>query len=348
MSIYYFLYLYALIGLFVSKIKEIPNISWLLVGVFLSFLLASMRYGSDFDYFSYLDIFKSIPPLTNGFSAVGRAAQSIYAENAFIYFVSFLKIFISDAYVFSVFCFLALISYFYAFNYHCKYSLIAWFVYFSDGFFLREFTQIRFGLAIAFALLAFIFLQKKSKLFFVYSVMASLLHYVAIVIFMAWPWVKYINTVKRIKILVVSSFALWALGVSKMFINLVITSGVAPERLMGYAGEDSSDAAAVNWIFIFSQFVLVLLSCRKIDDEDKASVVYVSIFALSFCLLCLISDFDLLRRVTFVFSVSSYMLASIAMEKKNYLYLWAVMLWSCGLFYSRLNILFDYSLFFYN
>ena len=70
---------------------------------------------------------------------------------------------------------------------------------------------------------------------------------------------------------------------------------------------------------------------------------YVKVFALSFAILCIFSSFDLLRRISFVFATSLYVLFALNVSARRVVPIALILVLSITLLVMRLNILQPYA-----
>ncbi|MFA0001679.1 EpsG family protein, partial [Vibrio lentus] len=129
---------------------------------FLFFLLlfVGLRGDVDADYKNYLNMFNSVPNFQNGidFDEYGN----IHGEFLYLFFNSIFKFF--NLTFSSFLLFVALLSFFlkyYVISQHVRNSNLSISLYLSFSYFLVEFVQIRWGLAISVGLLAIHFLNER-------------------------------------------------------------------------------------------------------------------------------------------------------------------------------------------
>jgi hypothetical protein len=304
-------------------------------------LMAGIRFETDNDWATYLGIFQDIPPLTDGIGAWLKATDDLYLEPVFALLVSIIKIAFPDVAVFLVMSVASLLIYYQAFRKVAKYPALAFLIYMGDGFYLREFTQIRFGLSVAlgFAGICALYLGK-SRRFWWLSLWATAFHYTGVVLFATKLWLRFVSTRRRILLISTAMFVLALAGVFGGFVEALDALGLAPARLTAYL--DTEDAAGVAQLILIGQFVILVMCAWRVDQRDPG-YFWVSIYALSFAILCLFSGFDLMRRMSFFFTTALYVLASIAMQRRKYMLLMLLVAYSAALFAARLTILQDYA-----
>lgn len=319
--------------------RKFSNFLFLLLVLF-CIIISGTRFESDFDFDNYVAIFNSIPPLGNGWAEFHLATANLYLEPTFALFVSFLKMIIPDLGIFIIISAISLLIYYFVFKKNAAYPLLAFLIYLGDGFYLREFTQVRFGLAVAFGLLSMISL-KENRIFrqWVYISLACFFHFTAIMLISTNIWVKYVC--KRRTIIAISTilFVFSLIGLFDGLINYIASIGLAPQRILDHIGTE--DAQSISKIALIASYGILLWMLKIIPDDDS-EFFWVQIYALSFTFLCLFSGFDLMRRVAFYFSIAVYLVSSVALKGRKYGFVILTLAYAVFLFYSRLNILYPY------
>lgn len=298
------------------------------------------RQDADFDYSSYLEIFNSIPPLSQGWSNVQQASSDLYLESSFTIIVSILKIFFSDTFIFVIIASLSLLLYNRSFAQATAYPALAFLVYVSDGFYLREFTQIRFGAAVSIGLASLIALKyKKNIKHFLLILCACFFHYTSFILFISAIWINIIKTRKNIIFTSTFAIILALLGVFDNFVYLLSDLNIIPSRLSAYLGTEHGGIVSAEKLLI--PYVILLWSTSFIDEND-VNFFWVKIYFLSLILLIIFSGFDLMRRLSFFFSISICIITSVALEKRKGWFLLFMTIYSSFLINSRFDILYDY------
>jgi hypothetical protein len=190
---------------FIGKLNKGLNVFYLLL-VFFLILFAGTRYETGFDYNQYRDLFEvlNLTNFTSNTVEFGYAAFNYFCRIIGLNFNGFLLVFAAIT--------LMLKAEFYRKN--ALYISLALINYYSIGFLINDMGQIRHGLSIAIALYAmFDLLHENNRGFFVKSVMATLFHTSAIVLFPAYFLVKY--TLKPIHM-----FGIIALLMPFLFIDI--------------------------------------------------------------------------------------------------------------------------------
>ncbi len=324
-----------------SLVIRRSDMQWLVFGAVLwCIVFAGIRRDADNDWNTYLDIFRDLPPLTAGPRAFFQAISDLYLEPVFAFFVSTLKVLVGDKQVFLVISFTSLLIYFFAIRRVAKYPAMAFLVYAGDGFYLREFTQIRFGLAVALVFAGIVALYQGRKWRFRALVLAATcMHYTGIFVFACGTWIRLVCTRRRVLAISTLMFALAMAGVFDGLVERLADIGLAPARLVIYLG--SNEASHVSPAIVALQYMLLVVLSYSMED-DRKEYFFVSVYALSFTLLCVFSGFDLMRRVSFYFSTSLYVLASFSLERRRYLAIGLLVAYSAALFAARLQILGPY------
>jgi len=303
-------------------------------------VFAGIRRDTDNDWNTYLDIFRELPPLTSGSRPFFQAISDLYLEPVFAFLVSGLKVLMGDKQVFLAISFASLLIYFFSIRRVAKYPAMAFLLYVGDGFYLREFTQIRFGLAVALVFAGLVALYEGRKWHSRALVLvATCMHYTGIFVFACEAWTRLVCTRRRVLVISTLMFALAVAGIFDGLVERLADAGLAPLRLVIYLG--TNEASHVSPAIVALQYMLLVVLAYSIED-DRPEYFFVSVYALSFALLCVFSGFDLMRRVSFYFSTSLYVLASMSLERRRYLAIALLVAYSAALFVARLQILSPY------
>ena len=324
-----------------SLVIRRADMQWLVFGTVLwCIVFAGVRRDADNDWNTYLDIFRDLPPLTAGPRAFFQAISDLYLEPVFAFLVSTLKILVGDKQVFLVISLTSLLIYFFSIRRVARYPAMAFLMYVGDGFYLREFTQIRFGLAVALVFAGIVALYQGRKWTFRALVLvATCMHYTGIFVFACGTWVRLVCTRRRVLVISTLMFALAMAGVFDGLVERLADVGLAPMRLVIYLG--SNEASHVSPAIVVLQYLILVVLSYSMED-DRKEYFFVSVYALSFALLCVFSGFDLMRRVSFYFGTAIYVLASFALERRQYLAIGLLVAYSAALFAARLQILGPY------
>ena len=304
-------------------------------------LMAGLRADTDNDWATYLDIFESIPSAVAGPNAFFNSIADLYLEPAFALFVALIKVPFSDRVVFGVIASLSLWIYYSGFKRVTRFPAIAFLVYVGDGFYLREFTQLRFGLAVAIGFASLVVLmygqQWKHRGL---ALLAASVHYTGFVLLISQGWVRFVSTRRRVFWVATILLAMSLLGAFDGLVNTLAANGLAPLRLLSYL-DNEQDSAAVSQAILLGHYVLLLVSLRMAKDRDT-DFFWVSLYALSFALVCIFSGFDLMRRVSFFFSPALYVLASVGLSQRRYLSVCLFVVYAATLLAARFTILQPY------
>ncbi|NKI94786.1 EpsG family protein [Rhizobacter sp. SG703] len=304
-------------------------------------LFAGARSETDNDWLTYLDYFDQVPPLTAGLDALGNAITEIYMEPVFVVLVSIVKAVAPDVAVFLACSAIAIAVYFACLIRVTRYPAIALLMYIGDGFYLREFTQLRFGLAVAFGLasLTALYFGKTWK-HVALALAATCMHYTGIIVLASKAWLRFVKTRKQIVVISTILFALVLIGGFDGLVGGLADLGLAPLRLLPYIGRET-DSEVSPTVVIALQYFLLMLSVM-IPKETDAEFFWVRIYALGFALVCVFSGFDLLRRVSFFFGPALYVLASSALARRRYLTVAVFVAYAAVLLSARFAILRPY------
>ncbi len=311
-----------------------------LVSVIGCILLAGFRFDSDFDFNSYVQIFDAIPPLSQGLDAFAQSTTNLYLEPTFSLMVATVKIFLPDLWIFTLISTASLLLYYRTFNRVATFPAFAFLIYIGDGFYLREFTQVRFGLAVSIGFSSMVALYEgRAWIQRVLVVLACLFHFTAIMLIFTQIWTKYIRS--RQAVIFTSTFLL-LIALSGLFDNIVQSIAgfnLAPQRILDHLGTENAEK--ISTINLITSYIILVWMTHIIHTDDK-DFFWVSIYALSFAFLCIFSGFDLMRRVSFYFSVAMYVVASQAMLRRRFDFAIMITVFALMLFHARLNILNEY------
>jgi len=341
MAVYYVPVIVFFILTLVSAVVRRPLMRIIVFGVVLACIVfAGFRFETDFDFNSYVRIFEEIPPLTHGWSVYSEAVRDLYLEPSFAFMVTLFKVVLPDLWIFPLMASTSLLLYYRSICRVATYPALSFLIYIGDGFYLREFTQIRFGLAVSLGLAGMVALFEgrvwAQRRFFV---IACLFHFTAVMLFVTQLWVRVVRSRTTIVVIATMLFALTLLGVFDNLINGLVGINLAPQRIHDHLGTE--DAERVSRLTLVVSYLLLLWMTHIVRSEEK-DFYWVSIYALAFTFLCLFSGFDLMRRVSFFFSVALYVMASQAMIRRRFDFVAVSILFSLALFSARLNILNDY------
>jgi len=341
MVIYFspYFYFFLVSGIEALTRRPLRSACWLGAGALIVF--TGLRSDVDNDFSSYVYYFDQLPPLSDGFGNFFEAATDIYLEPFFSFLISTLKSVVADKWLFICIAAISISIYAFVFTTETRTPASAFLIYVADGFYLREFTQVRFGLAVALCALGFYYYRTgHTRRFTTCVVLGGLLHYATFFALILPPWLRVASKTSRL--LWVSTGLLFAstTGAFDQVTQWFANSSFAPVRIAFYAG--TSDAESVSAIFILIQY-LILLALLTVQTKDERYNFYVKVFALSFAILCIFSSFDLLRRISFVFATSLYVLFALNVSARRVVPIALILVLSITLLVMRLNILQPYA-----
>lgn len=172
------------------------------------------RYDCDNDYNNYVGIYQSTPSLEKGITEVATYGLLVGVEIGYcIVSAWFIMIDMGPQ---SIFIFSAILTFSIIHHVFGKYSIypgVAMLIYFSQ-FFSLPFIQMRYGIAMAFVLLACINLFKGSKLGFWCLIFCGTLFHISAIGGIAVFFFYFINWEKR-------PIALWTVLLGSLFIMLL-------------------------------------------------------------------------------------------------------------------------------
>lgn len=303
-------------------------------------LFAGFRYDTDFDWYSYKLIFEDIPPLTRGWSTFSHALSDLYLEPSFALLVAVVKVFLPDLFIFLLMAAASLLLYYRSLYRVATYPAVAFLIYLGDGYYLREFTQIRFGLAVSLGFAGMVALYEgRAWVQRCFIAGACVFHFTAVMLLTTEVWLKFIRTRRAVIFISTILFVMAVAGVFDGLIEALAGVNLAPQRILDHL--DTEDSESVSAFNLVASYVMLLWMTHVIPDDDR-EFFWVSIYALGFAFLCLFSGFDLMRRVSFYFSVALYVVASQAMVRRRIDFVLLTVAFSAALFSARLNILMDY------
>lgn len=200
----YFLILIILIILcnttFIKTSKQFKGYLYIVLFVLLFFLIA-LRDNIGTDYGAYVNIYNYYNSNFN---------QNVPREEAFK-MINFLSKNLFDNYyvMFAIMGFISMLFLFIGVANYTNYIFISLGIYFVRFYFLRDFNQIRQGVACTIILYSTLFLSDKNKKkYFLYVIIATLFHRVALIGFVAYFFNLYIKESRR-KIYVMLLFSIF-------------------------------------------------------------------------------------------------------------------------------------------
>lgn len=147
-------------------------------------LMISLRNGVA-DFWEYVDMFNETPFL-NEFSIA--STKNIHGEVGYLFLNSIIKTFgLGERFLFWFVGFLSVSLTLFYYIKKSPYFIISLLIYFSHTFLLRDMIQIRSGLAASISLYAIKYIEeRKFWKFFIITILASLIHSAALILFLAY------------------------------------------------------------------------------------------------------------------------------------------------------------------
>lgn len=229
-------------------------------------IVSCFRYGVGTDFFNYKDIFDynhPIEPLFSLFIKITKILGGNYSVFVFwIFAVTFcLKVFVFYKLGYKKGFFLSLMLY-------CSFYYIAY-----------DINAIRQGMAMSVTLLAcyYAYLDKKNT-YIAICIIASLIHYTAIIFLPFIFLLKYDRNKKMAIILLLSSIFLSVIGIFDIIINIgvdIIGNNAISDRILSYSSVGESGLISFGTIRRLFFFSLIFFSVEKMDAPDRIKqIVY--------------------------------------------------------------------------
>lgn len=233
--------------------------------------------GVDRDYLNYVYLFENF--------------SNSLIEPLF-YIISFIihKFLFSDPlYLFVIFAFIGVSTKFWAIKQLSDLWFLTLVIYIGEFFILHDLTQIRVGIASGFLLLCIKPIYERNwKLFLLFSTIAILSHYSAILILPLW----FINANKPRKIYLLIfipiSYVIYFAG-TNIIGNIpipYIKEKLALYQMLQKAGVDGFDKINVfNLIHLFriALYYLFIFKLELLIEKNKYAIILVKLFVISLC-----------------------------------------------------------------
>lgn len=281
------LLLFGIITFFVLspfKNRKRAQVVYYMLGICLVCIAGFRPSGIDMDYYNYIDHF-------NNYSEV------VLLEPTFKFISWLVNITIGPlpVYLFLIYSIIGVGLKLLAIRQLSSLCFLVLLVYLSEFFLLHEMTQIRAGVASGFLLLALKPLYERNfRLFFTYSVFATLFHYSGIILFPLW----LLNN-KHQKL-----FQIWAvpiaLSIYILDINIITTLPIpfVREKMLVYqnlkdAGGDMHGHINVfNAVYMVKVFVYYIMIWKYdlLQNKNKYFVLLLKIYGLSLFFLPLLAS----------------------------------------------------------
>jgi hypothetical protein len=222
---------------FIKKSKIIKLFFYISVVLFVG-----LRGNVGTDTHRYIEAFKY--GISDVFSSDIFSLRLPYSEYGFILLNSIVKTFTNNYNI--LFIIIALLTYYFIFsslNYYSKYFYIGFLVYFLRFMLLRDFNQIRAGLAISIVIYAIRFISKKKLIKYLFWIIIASSIHISTIIALPFYWISQIKFQKKhILFLIILSiivnftsfpillakyvFDLFSLGTSYVTGSLAYSSGL--------------------------------------------------------------------------------------------------------------------------
>lgn len=306
-SFYFFFFLFYSFYLFVisNLIRNTKERKKYVLAIFFPlFFLAALRgetVGGDlqnylpaFDAISHAQSFEQFISATNtepGFSVLNFIISCISpTHRAFLVITSFISL-IGPA----------LLIYRYSSN-----PAISALLYFSFGFYTNTYNNVRQSIALSLCFISIIFIldKKKWKWFFLLMV-ASVIHYSAIVCFLLYPITKYMIKIKNLVIVMGIAFALFYFAKSSIM-GLIVNS-----FFIRYDPDSILNDSTGGWpLFVFYFLILIvetifyLFHKKNISDENKKmSIFFIALQLMATIFQIYATIWSSMTRVTLYFYI---------------------------------------------
>lgn len=295
---------------FFSKIRGVGYRYIYFCIFFLLSLFCGLRTeGVDRDYIEYVNILEQIPTLSELFSS---NFQDIHGDPLFFIISSIIKTFDFDVYfLFLIFALLSLFIYYWCFSRFSAYPFLSLFIYYCHGFFTKEMTQIRAGLASALILLALCMLSRRKSVVGTLVITFSFLaHSSSLPSYLFIFYDKIMRDNKRVigvALLSLILFYLWLPLFNSLPTDFSIVSQVSDYMKIN---EFNYSLTLYNPVFLRRVFyVLILFYVRKKYEWNKSLDVFLFAYLLSICWWLTFSDIAILAaRVSNALAVAELIL----------------------------------------
>lgn len=222
------------------------------------------------DTFGYVGAFNHTPSLFN-YSEKNDDVLDIYRENGFYYLSVFFKTFFSSG-VFYLVC-ISILTFLLLFKVLRKYSvypLMGFCVYLSRFFLMRNMMQIRAAISILLVVLfTSLIKERKTKAFFLIVLLATTIHYSAIIFIPVFYFCRINFSKKQISLLLILFFISSYVFIDNVVLYIVNTPALYP-ILSPYLDENTYgySAGLTNPMIYYHLFLLYLY----VHFEDKISI----------------------------------------------------------------------------
>ncbi|AMR79524.1 EpsG family protein [Cupriavidus nantongensis] len=294
------------------QVLYIPVLLWLVV-------LAGFRFHADNDYAAYEAIFLDVPPLQQllHHAWVNVIPDSLVGlESGYILLIGLSKS-LGLSFQGSLLAISALSISIYAFVIAraSPYWYVSLLLYLSQGFWVREFTQIRFGLTCALALLSFYYVARgRNIVALVLAAICPLVHLSGLV---ALGGVAFQRAIKPayIAVALILCLALFYLNALPNWNTVLTQIPQIGEKLLKYANTEESDPIKIFAVLSSAAYCLVAIYCyTHVAENHGRNMIWLNLYIVSTLILLLFGQVGILQRLAVVFATSLYVIAPICLE----------------------------------
>ncbi|PZP32758.1 MAG: hypothetical protein DI594_11350 [Shewanella oneidensis] len=249
--LYYLPFLSLFLYAFKVDNKKInKNLTAFLILLCLFFLL-SFRYDVGWDYLTYYEIFfatddQKFEPFSQLVLSLSRLVGSVDI-------------------MYVIFALVTIVPIFFSYLNFRHISLLVFYISFPF-FFLESFSVMRQGAAISFCILAYSFYLRRSNLYIVFSLIALLFHYSALMFFLMMLFCRISND--RFKLISIFVLVFVYFNLNAILLSL---SAFFPKLLFYTSG------TAFGLLSLFSIFLLFFVSISKSECFEKYYIIFVGL-----------------------------------------------------------------------
>lgn len=260
MNIYRLIFIFLIIlFLFEDKIKKNKKIykSLKILVVIIIISMVGLRGLISFDSGNYFSTFKNIPNL---FNLTSDYLNKQVMENGYLYLNSLIKTLDFDFWmVFFIVAMISLINISIFIDYFSNYFFYSLAFYYTRWLFLKEFTQIRSGLACSFLYLGFIQLHKNKYRNYVLLILVGSIFHKSVLFGLTFPVFNYFFSKKYLDKLVLISIFILPFINTKIYLNKVLVH-ILGKNSIYLTGMYSTrnDYIGVYYSFLFLAIILFL------------------------------------------------------------------------------------------
>ena len=268
-----------------SKYEYLNLITYIVFGIVLIYITGFRAEGIDRDYYNYKDLYSLYSKI-----------DLITIEPSFIAITKLVNVYLNDN-VKALFIIYALISIsikLYAIRQLSNFWALSLLVYISYSFPLHDLTQIRAGVAVGFILLTIKPLyEKKPLLFLIFSTMAVLFHFTAIIVLPLWFLnpkkinVKMYFAIVFLAYIINNSLYLYIANLIGYFQIEIITN-----KIVAYQDDNGALLNIYNaWqIMRIILGIFFLYKIKIIYANNKYSILLLKYYIISTCAFVILSS----------------------------------------------------------